>query len=724
FGGPAGTNNIIMRASRYRQGGKVSYAVSNRAYSGRLMGSYHTGLSEEGWAMSVSLARRYSEESYVEGTLYDANSFFLSVEKKFSEQHSLNLTAFYTPNRRGKTSPNTEEVYELKGNRYNSYWGYQNGEIRNSRVKRVEEPVVMLNHFWKLSEKAELNTNLAYQFGRVGDSRIDYGGSRLFTGENGEEIFIGGGSNPDPAYYQKLPSYFLRFENDPDYRSAYLAQQEFLVDGQVNWPAMYLANQTSVAAGGNALYVLYEDRSEDKQVSANTILNWQVNSRLALNSAVSFRYLNSENFARVLDLLGGNVFLDVDSFSEGDAAQNNLVEPNSLVSKNDIFKYHYELNAIEAEAFLQAQLFLKKWDLYAAAEVSYSEYQRNGFFKNGNFPDNSLGKSNPPDFVAPGLKTGATYKLSGKHLFNLNLAAFAEAPTLRNSFSNARQNNELVQGLETQKVLTGDFGYIFRGRRLRGRITGFYGLFQDASEISFYYADGLSGLGRNSTTAFVQEVLTGIEKQHTGVEIGLEAPITGTLKLKAAASVGEYIYTNAPRLYLTSDDFSEAKQMGTAQLKNYRIAGGPQQAAQLGFEYRDPDYWWFSATANYFAKAFVDIAPLLRTSNFLTDSDGLPIVTYNPEVAKALLQQEELDDYILVNLVGGKSWRIKNKYVGFFASLNNVLGESYRTGGFEQSRNANYLLLKEDMEREQPLFSPKYWFGPGTTYYAHLYFRF
>ncbi len=689
-----------------------------------LMASYHSGLSEAGWAYSVSLARRYAEESFYEGSLYDANSFFAAVERKFNDRHSLNFTAFYTPNRRGKTSPNTAEVYELKGNRYNSYWGYQNGEIRNAREKRVQEPVIMLNHFWRLSTKTELNTNLSYQFGSVGDSRIDYGGSRLITGENGEEIFIGGGSSPDPAYYQKLPSYFLRFENDPDYRSAYLAQQEFVEDGQIDWPAMYLANQTSVAAGGNALYVLYEDRNEDEQFSANSILHWQVNSQLALNSAVSFRYLNSDNYARVLDLLGGNAFLDVDSFSEGDAAQNNLLEPNQLVSKNDVFKYHYELNAIEAKAFVQAQLFLKKWDLYAAAEVSYSEYQRKGLFKNGNFPDNSLGKSNAPDFVAPGVKAGATYKLSGKHLFNLNLSAFAEAPTLRNSFSNARQNNELVQGLETQKVFTGDLGYIFRSRRLRGRITGFYGLFEDASEISFYYADGLSGLGRNSTTAFVQEVLTGIEKRHSGIEFGLETPVTSTIKLKAAASVGKYVYANAPRLYLTSDDFSEAQQMGKAYLKNYQIAGGPQQAAQLGFEYRDPNYWWFSATANYFAKAFVDIAPLLRTSNFLTDSDGLPIVNYDPQVAKELLRQEELDDYMLVNLVGGKSWRIKNKYVGFFASLNNILGESYRTGGFEQSRNANYLLQKEDMEREQPLFSPKYWFGPGTTYYAHLYFRF
>ena len=229
FGGPAGTTNIIMRASQYPHGGKFSYAVANRSYTGKAMGSYHSGLLPSGWAYSVSVARRFAEESFIEGTLYDANSFFASVERKFSDSHSLNFTGFYTPNRRGKNSPNTQEIYDLRGNSYNSYWGYQEGEIRNSRVREVEEPVLMLNHYWRISEKLKLNTNLAYQFGKTGNSRIDYGGSRIFTDSNGETIFIGGGSNPDPAYYQKLPSYFLRFEDNPDYQSAYLVEQDFMM---------------------------------------------------------------------------------------------------------------------------------------------------------------------------------------------------------------------------------------------------------------------------------------------------------------------------------------------------------------------------------------------------------------------------------------------------------------------------------------------------------------
>ncbi|HZJ35653.1 MAG TPA: carboxypeptidase-like regulatory domain-containing protein, partial [Gillisia sp.] len=232
FGGLAGSTNIIMRASKYGKGGRISYAAANRSYTGRVMASYSSGELPGGWAYSVLLSRRFADEGYVDGTLYDANSFFLSVEKKLNSAHSLNFTGFYTPNLRGKSSANTQEVFDLKGQRYNSYWGDQNGEIRNSRIKEVNEPILMLNHFWTISKKIELNTNLAYQFGKTGNSRIDFGGTRLVIGQDGQESFIGGGANPDPSYYQKLPSYFLRFKDNQNYEAAYLAQQKFKHDGQ------------------------------------------------------------------------------------------------------------------------------------------------------------------------------------------------------------------------------------------------------------------------------------------------------------------------------------------------------------------------------------------------------------------------------------------------------------------------------------------------------------
>ena len=59
----------------------------------------------------------------------------------------------------------------------------------------------------------------------------------------------------------------------------------------------------------------------------------------------------------------------------------------------------------------------------------------------------------------------------------------------------------------------------------------------------------------NDTSAFVQEVLQGVDKKHIGAEFGIEAQVTPTIKLKGAASVGQYTYDNNPNLYLTSSSF-------------------------------------------------------------------------------------------------------------------------------------------------------------------------
>jgi hypothetical protein len=731
FGGLAGTINIIMRASKYPRGGRVSYAASNRSYTGRIMATYNSGETPNGWSYALSVSRRFAEEAFIEGTPYDANAFFVSVEKKLSSYHSLNFTSFYTPNIRGKSSANTQEVYDLKGQQYNSLWGFQDGKIRNSRIREIKEPVFMLNHFWKISEKTELNTNLSYQFGKIGNSRIDFGGTRLVSQPAGQESFVGGGSNPDPAYYQKLPSYFLRFANNQNYLGAYMARQSIQDNGQLNWKDLYQSNFTSSESGGNSIYIIAEDRNDDNQMTANTIFNVVLNSHFKLNSTLRYTRLRGDNFASVKDLLGGDGYLDIDFFAEadaqysvGDRSQSDLQNRNRIVTEGDRFKYNFQLQAevLEANSFVQFKS--KRLDLYLAGSISQSEYLRIGLYQNGSYPENSLGKSSPVEFLNFGGKFGGTFKITGRHLLDFNSGYFTKAPNLRNTFSNSRQNNEIVKGLESEILSSFDASYIYRTTFFRTRLTGYFTQIDEATKISFYYADGLSGLGRTSTTAFVQEILTGIGKLHFGLEFGMDFQVTSTIKLKGALAVGQYTYSKNPNLYLTSDSFVEPVNYGRANLKNFRIAGGPQRAAQIGFEYRDPNFWWFGTSVNFFSHAFADIGPLNRTSNFLTDTDGLPLLNYDETVARDLLKQEMFDEYFLVNAIGGKSWRIKSYTVGFFVSLNNIFDTLYKTGGFEQSRNANYRTLKEDKEREQPLFGNKYWYGTGASYFANVYFRY
>lgn len=705
FGGVLGSTNISTRASAYRKGAKVSYASSNRSYLHRLMANYNSGLTKSNWAYSIAVSRRAANEGFQDATSYNANSFFASAEKKINDKQSINFTGIYAFNKRGKSAPHTQEVYDLKGIKYNEYWGWQNGKKRNSRFKEIQEPILMLNHYWDISEKTSLNTNIAYQFGYMGNSRLDFNG----------------GANPSPVYYQKLPNYFLSRNSIIE---AYQAEKNFEKNGQINWNSLYDANKINTANGKSAAFILYEDRNEDKQFTINSIFSTDITDKITINAKLQYTSLNSDNFAKVTDLLGGNGYLDISKFSAigTNERQNDLNHPNRIVKKGDKFKYNYKLNSSVINAFAQGQFKYNKIDFYLATDISSTTHQREGLYKNGRFVNNSFGKSKKLNFINLGIKGGLTYKITGRHLLDFNIGLISKAPTLRNTFPNSRESNAVVEGLKSEKIISSDISYIFRSPFVTSRITGFYATIKDATNISFFFNQG------ELTEGFVQEITTGVDKKHLGIELGIEAKVTSTLKVKGAANLGQYTYNNNPNVYISGTELIGGKgilNLGKSNLKNYKIVSGPQKTFSVGFEYRDPDYWFFTATGNYFDQAYINVSPILRTSAFYTAADGLPIANYNHNIAKKLLKQEKFDDYFTLNLFGGKSWKISKsyKFIGFSAGISNVLNKKYKTGGFEQARYPNYELLKQDLNRPR-LFGPKYWYARGTTYFLNIYYRF
>lgn len=747
FGGALGTQEINTRASLYRKGSRVSFSGTNTNYNWRMMGTHVSGMDKNGWAFVISASRRWAEEGYFEGTDYGANSVFASVEKRINSKHSINLTSIYAQNSRGRNSSNTDEIASIAGTRYNSFWGWQDGKKRNSRDRDVEEPIFMLSHYWKVSPKTNLNTNVSYQFGKIANSRIDF--------QNVD--------NPDPTYYRNLPSYWSSlYDNDPVntpsselqpggvgglFTPNLLAAQNarFLTERQINWDNMYYANTQfgGYDANGNEIrtpiqskYVLYEDRIDDKLLTANSILNSQLADNIVMNAGLTYRRLKSENFQYLTDLLGGAFYNDIDNFQVGLAQQTDLNNPDRTVRVGDRFGYNYNLFANNIDAFTQFKFTYNKVDFYVAQSYTRASYQREGLYKNGIYPNNSFGKGDKLIFDNFGFKGGMTYKITGRHLLNFNGLYMTKAPSLRNAFPNARLTNITIDGLDSETISSLDASYIIRAPRLKARLTGYYSKIQNATETSFFFAEGaFEDLDNDGGDAFVAEIVTNLDKLNIGAELGIEYQITSTIKATAAAAYGQYTYANNPNVTLNNDNNAALNRptlinAGTAKMKDYRQPGMPQQAYSFGLEYRDPKFWWIGANVNYLADTYIDVSPLLRTNGFFRDPASVnrsPFPEATEERARELLKQEKFDSFTLVNLVGGKSWRVSNKNrntVGFFASINNVFDITYKTGGFEQARNANYRELNQDVSSGTPAFAPRYFYGFGRTYFVNFYFNF
>jgi hypothetical protein len=255
-------------------------------------------------------------------------------------------------------------------------------------------------------------------------------------------------------------------------------------------------------------------------------------------------------------------------------------------------------------------------------------------------------------------------------------------------------------------------------------------LIKNATQTSFFYAEGIfdDGAGYSNTDAFVSQTLTHLNKKNWGTEFSLEYQIHSTLKTTASIAFGEFTYDSNPKVTIANDAQASLENpnpvfdFGQASLQNYKQAGMPQQAYSLGIEYRDPKYWWVGANINYLSNSYIDISPISRTQNFYKNpASGFNFPEATEERAKIVLKQEKFDPFTLLNLSAGKSWRIYGKNVGLFVSLNNLLNVSYKTGGYEQARNANFRQLNQDVSSGTPSFGNKYFYGYGRTYFANIY---
>ncbi|MCW2121101.1 TonB-dependent receptor [Flavobacterium sp. 7A] len=734
FGGVLGTQEINTRASIFRKGTRFTFSGTNTNYNWRTIVTHASGLMSNGWAYVISGGKRWANEGYFDGTTYDGNSIFVGLEKKINDKHSLSFSGFYTPNSRGRNSPKTEEVIQLAPKNYNSYWGFQDGKQRNARIKTVEEPIFMLNHYFTINNHTNLNTSMVYQTGKVSNSNIDYQNA----------------NSPDPTYYRKLPSYYLSlYAADqgeysgaftPDEGNAEKSRLQFLTNPQIDWNSLYRANQNPILDGNGKVisyaptqshYVLYEDRTDDISITGNTLFDTQINNNVMMNTGASFSSLQSHNYQKLIDLLGGAYFEDFDPYYKGTLSQADLNNPNRKVVKGEAYGYNYNYLAQTFDAFTQFKFNYKTIDFYLAQSFSSTNYQREGLYKNGIYASNSFGKSEKLKFENFGFKGGMVFKISGKQSVTVNGAHLTKAPNLKSSFPNARLNNSVVTNLQSETINSLDISYFYRTPKFKTRLTVYTIAQQDATQTSFFYAEGIfdNGAGYTSTNAFVEQTLTHLNKSNQGLEWSFEYSINSTIKTTMALAYGKYIYANNPNVSITNDALATIDNpnpsfdFGTALLKNYKQAGMPQQAASFGLEYRDPKYWWIASNINYLDGRFVDVSPIARTNRFyINPASNFPFPEATEERAKILLQQEKLQPVALLNVIGGKSWHIQKKYLGLFFSINNVLDTFYKTGGYEQARNSNFRQRNQDVASNSPAFANKYFQGYGRTYYVNLNF--
>jgi len=705
FGGIGGYSNITTDASFFGKGTRASYALSNRTYAHRVMFTTSTGLMDNGWAFTFSGSRRYAEEGYVEGSSFDAWAYFLGAEKRINSRHRIVASFFGAPIQQGRTGIAVSEIHQLTDNNfYNPFWGYQDGVKRNSRMVNNHKPVGQIAHVFKATDNIELRSTLFTSFGRGGQTGINWYDA----------------TDPRPDYWRYLPS---AFPNNPQeqQRLTNLWQNDVNFR-QIDWDFLYFANSKNLftvenaegiqgnnVTGMRSKYILEENRNDLFTYGFNEQLTWRPSDVTRVSSALSISRSHTYYYREIVDLLGGDFWIDIDQFSQRDfndinVSQNDISRPNRPVKEGDRFGHDYVINIDNVDYFAQIEHTQGKFDLYGAASYNYYGFWRTGNLQNGRFPENSLGDSEKTDFHNFGIKGGATYKINGRHAVSSNINYHTRAPFARSSFISPRTRDQVISNLKSEQIFSSDINYIVRYANFKSRLTAYHSTIENSVWARNFYHDEFRTI--------INYTMTGVGYQHTGIELGMEANISPSLQATGVFATGRHIYTSRPQATIGRDNSAETLgEQRTVYWKNYRVGGMPQTAGSLGLRYNSSKYWFAGINANYFDDIYLDPNPDRRTV-----SATAPFVDTDPQI-EGLLRQTKLDPAMTVDFFAGKSWRVQRKYfINLNISVSNLLNKTdFATGGFEQ--------LRYDAQ-EIDKFPPRLGYLFGRTFFAQVSVRF
>ena len=774
LGGFNGVTNVFGTASQMRKGLRGSVLTNSALYRLRVMASYATGVMDNGWAFAANVSARLGGNDWIQGVYYRSFAYYLAADKVINRNHKLGFVFMAAPGERGAQMASTQEVYDLMGdNMYNANWGYQNGKVRNARVRKTHEPITFVKYDFTPSDKFQLSSTLLFRFGKNGYTAMDWYNAQ----------------DPRPDYYRNLPSYFYNANQDYNrnniQKAGYAKMSWENQDADVvhmNWDRIYHVNQNS--EGGRSKYVQEERRTDQLDLNLAVNFKYRPANWLTLTGGLNGKINRTEYYKIVADLLGGQYFVDVDNFADRDFASTPYVAQNNLdyylangqariLHVGDKYNYDYYARVRNIEGWVNGNFVIGNLAANVGGRIGYNSFWREGLIRKGLFPgqpdnaqmaalweqngiapteETSLGKSDVARFLTFAAKGGLSYVIGGNMRVYGNVGYFQDAPHFNQAFHSPRTRNTMVKDLKPIRTFASDVNWQFSGSGINARVTAYYTTIKDQSKIMSAYDD--------VQNAFSNFTISGINQRHYGVEVGFKVPtyIVPNLSIQGVFAWGRAEYTSKPVMVQTLDNSAkpvtyngestvllrywdetpvytkdaygnipedtEITQYKKTQ-KHY-VPSTPQLAASLGLNW-NYNYWFVDLDVEYFDEAYLDMNPLYRTDYAVQGPDGKA----TPQEVVYMTTQEKFDPCLLLNVSVGKSWFIQRKYqLGFSLNVKNLLGNKLiksnflgagvKTGGYEQTRMVDNTKDKAVYYK----FDPKYFYMPGTNYMLNIYFRF
>lgn len=515
--------------------------------------------------------------------------------------------------------------------------------------------------------------------------------------------------------------------------------------------------------------------------------------------------------------------------------QNNLLyNYNTRKKQGDRYGYDYSMNMDNHTVWFQNEWNWHELDLYYGIKATYSSMQRNtsmingralylcqlAFWQNGygNLPavfetcskylgqdyrelyegyeytngriyTNHKGswRGNRHDFVDPAAKFGLTYKINGRNRIKFNAMARTDAPIARYAYISPRIHDRVVENIyvhdnaknlkdyyaASEKSVGGDLTYEFNYPIVRGRVTAYYTRFWNGTDLNGYYDD--------EAQTFVNQVLTGLNRRHCGIEAAASVKMGTYFTLSGAVAVGDHRYTSDAMAVTSAENgMSLADDINgkpifelrdSVYMKGVRVSNGPQVNTSLKLSFFHPKMWFADITVSYYDWNYLNVAPSRRmyglysgyrancgdpltdgskvnggynkvanwdmntktlqvgasgvmmeeNGEMVRDANGKPCLEYPYNLMdqqESLVATNPLNRF-LVDVSVGKLIYLKNRQsLSINLSVSNIGNNTkFKTGGYQQARLPRVTKQGAD-DTENSYLSANAWKFPARYYYA------
>lgn len=624
-----GTINIVTRSADMKEGGFLYAGIYNNDRMKNVV-SYNTGKSNKGWSASVLIGRD-AGSYYADATEFESYNYFFGLGYNPSEKHSFQFMITGAPqwHNQRTSSVRISDAIKYGGSadkpnrRYNSDWGYLNGNPYSIRRNAFHKPVMTLNWDWNISEASKLGTVVYASFGRgFGTSEAGSIGRDVTNNTNNHQ--------------------FLR--NFRDRRT-----------GLYNFDALVQANQTSNPTNGHIVRRASINSHDWYGFLSN--FNHKLNDKWTFSIGLDGRYYYGYHYQTISDFLGASAYYDEIQVTrnniviERKSANANLATPNRVTSsisdKPNYNPFGGSIDPIENKisysndgevrwlgTFGQLEYTNDIISAFVQGSVSVQGYQRiDEFLKEGTLaragnPDTAMKtKTGFEDILGYNIKTGINYNINEQHNVFANVGYYSKQP----SFGSVYRSNQnyLTPNNVNEKIFGVELGYGFKTSNFNANLN----LYHTAWNDRYLRRSSLTDTDINRTNYYAE--ISNLNEVHQGVEFDASYRINDYVRLNGMISVGNWYYKGNASV-LTFDNSNNPYTLNgktsnelSLFIDKAKVSDAAQQTAAFGIDVTPIERLKFSCDWRYVNELYANIDFYAFSNEKTAEKGTLQLPSYN-----------------------------------------------------------------------------------------------